>query len=572
MSGADAIAFPDGPRSELERTIGELVERAQQVLKTQGRLRSLLRANQVVVEELELEQVLRRIVEAALVLVDAQYGALGVIAPDGHLEQFIHVGIPLEQANEIGHLPDGHGLLGAVIDERRTIRLEHLSDDPRSAGFPPHHPEMDGFLGVPIRVRDEVYGNLYLTNRADGAFSQEDEELIVALAATAGVAIDNARLFDETRRRQRWSAALAEVTSALLSGASDDVLGVVADRVASVIDADLVCVVVPADEHTLLIDTARGDGSTELLGRRYDSAETLVGTALETGQVVSSDGQSPRRPFGGQPPLGPTVVIPLLAFGRPLGALTISRAEGSVGFTSAELEMAADFAVQASVGIELARGRADRQRLELVEDRNRIARDLHDHVIQRLFGSGISLQAIASTSSDATRSAIAEQVDAIDAAISEIRTAVFALTSRPATAPALRHRVLDVVAEASAGLETSPRLTFGGAVDLLVDGDLADDVVAVVREGLSNVVRHAAAHTVDIGIVVDDERRVVVTIDDDGAGMPKGARRSSGTANLRDRARRHQGDLELAAREAGGTRLSWTAVLPTVPSRSKEKP
>ena len=562
MSEADAIAFPDGPRSELERTIGELVDRAQEVLKTQGRLRSLLQANRVVVEELELEQVLRRIAEAAVALVDARYGALGVIAPDGHLEQFIHVGMAPEDADAIGHLPDGHGLLGAVIDERRPIRLEHLSGDPRSAGFPEHHPEMDGFLGVPIRVRDEVYGNLYLTNRVGGPFSQEDEELIVALAATAGVAIDNARLFDETRRRQRWSAALAEVTSALLSGGSDDVLAVVADRVASVIDADLVCVVVPLDEQTLLIDTARGDGSAELLGRQYPSADSLVAAALDSGQVVSSDGQTAGPLLADRQVQGPMVAIPLLAFGRPLGALTISRAEGGSGFTAAELEMAADFAVQASVAIELARGRADRQRLELVEDRNRIARDLHDHVIQRLFGSGMSLQAIASTAPDATRSAIARQVDAIDAAISEIRTAVFALTSRSATAPALRHRVLDVVAEASSGLESSPRLTFGGAVDLLIDGELADDVVAVVREGLSNVARHAAATTADVSIVVDDER-VVVTIDDDGTGVPKGADRSSGTANLRERAMRRDGEFELAARDGGGTRLRWVAKLPT---------
>src|SRR3954452_7736961 len=372
MSGTDTIGFPDGPRSELERTIGDLVERAQEVLKTQGRLRSLLQANRIVVEELELEHVLRKIVEAAVALVDAQYGAVGVIAPDGHLEQFIHVGMPPEQADAIGHLPDGHGLLGAVIDERRPIRLEHLSGDPRSAGFPAHHPEMDGFLGVPIRVRDEVYGNLYLTNRVGGPFSQEDEELIVALAATAGVAIDNARLFDETRRRQRWSAALAEVTSALLSGGSDDVLGVVADRVASVIDADLVCVVVPLDEHTLLIDTARGEGSADILGRQYPAAGSIVSAALDSGQVVSSDIQVTAPTFPDRPPEGPTVAIPLTAFGRPLGALTISRAEGGSGFTTAELEMAADFAVQASVAIELARGRADRQRLELVEDRNRI--------------------------------------------------------------------------------------------------------------------------------------------------------------------------------------------------------
>jgi len=553
----ERISFPDGPRSEFERSISELVERAEKVLSTQGRLRSLLQANRVVVEELELSQVLRRIAEAAVSLVNAQYGALGVISPDGHLEQFIHVGMPQIDADRIGHLPEGRGLLGAVIDERQSIRLAHLHDDARSAGFPEHHPKMDGFLGVPIRVRDEVYGNLYLTNPAAGEFTQEDEELITALAATAGIAIDNARLFDESRRRQRWSAALAEVTSALLSGASDDVLGVVADRVASVIDADLVCVVVQVDDETLLVDTARGENSAELVARRYPSAASLVGAALESGQVaVSTDVQA----AGDEPMRGLTVALPLLAFERPLGALTISRAEGGAGFTPAELEMASDFARQASVAIELARGRADRQRLELVEDRNRIARDLHDHVIQRLFGSGMTLQAIASTAPESTRAAIAEQVEAIDAAISEIRTAVFTLTSRSSGAPALRHRVLDVVAESSAGLASAPRLTFSGPVDLLIEGELADDVVAVVREGLANVARHASARSADVAIVVDDAG-VIVTVDDDGRGMSHASRRSSGTANLRARAERHGGEFELLGRESGGTRLRWTALL-----------
>lgn len=562
-----SIDFPDGPRSELERTIGELVERAQQVLATQGRLRHLLQANRIVVEELEIEQVLRRIAEAAVSLVDAQYGALGVIAADGHLEQFIHVGMPPELATEIGHLPGGLGLLGAVIEERASIRLEHLGQDPRSAGFPAHHPEMDSFLGVPIRVRKEVYGNLYLTNRVGGSFSKEDEELVTALAATAGIAIDNARLFDDSRRRQRWSVALAEVTSALLSGNSDDVLGVVADRVASVIDADLVCVVVPLADDELLIDTARGAGSAELVNRHYPAEGSLVGAALESGQVAAREEQAAGFSFAGQPALGPTVAIPLVAFGRPVGALTLSRSEGGMRFTETDLEMAADFAVQASVAIELARGRADRQRLELVEDRNRIARDLHDHVIQRLFGSGLSLQALASTAPDAIRDGIAEQVDAIDAAISEIRTAVFTLTSRSTAAPALRHRVLDVVSEAASGLATSPRLTFGGPVDLLIHGELADDVVAVVREGLANVARHAEAKTADVSIVVD-ELGVTVTIDDDGRGIPFGSRRSSGTGNLQERAARRGGGLLLSARDGGGTRLAWTAPLPEKPERT----
>ncbi|HAM25798.1 MAG TPA: hypothetical protein DCP11_03615, partial [Microbacteriaceae bacterium] len=201
-SDDDSLTFPDEPRAELDRALSELVARAQEVLTTQGRLRALLRANQAVVEQLDLPVVLRRIVESAVGLVGAQYGALGVIAPQGGLEQFINVGMTPDEVTAIGHLPEGHGLLGALIDNPRPIRLQHLSEDPRAAGFPAEHPAMDSFLGVPVRVRDEVYGNLYLTNQSSGGFSKEDEELVTALAATAGFAIDNARLFAETRRRQ----------------------------------------------------------------------------------------------------------------------------------------------------------------------------------------------------------------------------------------------------------------------------------------------------------------------------------------------------------------------------------
>jgi GAF domain-containing protein len=217
-----SLGFPDAARARLDESIATLVADAQRVLGSQGRLRSLLDANRLVAEQIELPVVLRTIVEAATSLVGAQYGAIGVIAPDGTLEQFIHVGMTDDVVALIGTLPEGHGILGALIEEQEPIRLENLSDDPRSIGFPTAHPAMQSFLGVPVRVRGEVYGNLYLSQRSGGAFSHEDEELLVALAGTAGAAIDHARLFDESQRRQRWSAASAQVTSALLSDEVED--------------------------------------------------------------------------------------------------------------------------------------------------------------------------------------------------------------------------------------------------------------------------------------------------------------------------------------------------------------
>jgi signal transduction histidine kinase len=534
------------------------------------RLRRLLDAVPHVVGELELAHVLERIIEAAVELVDARWGALGVIAPDGTLEQFVHVGMAPPEVRAVGHLPEGHGLLGAVIDSGEAIRLPHLRDDPRSVGFPAHHPPMDAFLGVPIRVREQVFGNLYLTNQDGGPeFSADDQLLVGSLAAIAAIAIENARLFQQEVRRERWSTALAEVTAALLSEDTVDVLAVLAERVASVIESELVCVIVAdGDDHgepMLRVDTARGNGADEIVGRRYPAADTLSGRAIATGALAStSPGELPGESVvrSGQ---SAAMALPVRSGDQVLGALSVYRSVEAPLFTDAERAMAADFALQAGVAIQLARGRADRERLALVDERARIARDLHDHVIQRLFGTGLSLQAIAARSPEAA-DAIGAQVDAIDAAIGEIRTAIFALASRPSSSGALRHRVLDVAADATPGLANPPLVTFAGPVDLLVTGDLADDVLAVVRECLANATRHADATRVEVSVAVHDET-VIVTVDDDGVGLPTRPRRASGTRNLEERATRRGGTFELSTRPEGGTRARWAAPVPA-PERS----
>jgi len=549
--------MPDAPRSALESSIEELMLHARRVLSTQERLRELLRATRVVVEQIEIDLVLRTIVEAAVSLSGARYGALGVIAPTGGLEQFIHVGIDEPLAARIGHLPEGHGILGAVIDTGAAIRLDHLGKDERSAGFPAHHPPMESFLGVPVVVRGEVFGNLYLTDKTDGAFTAEDEELVAALAATAGIAIDNARFLAESRRRERWSAALAEINATLLSGDVDDPLAVVVETVASAVGAELACLVRPS-AGGLVIEVARGAGAEALTGVAMPFDGSLVARALESGGPVVVDAFGAAEGLPGSLGYGPTVAVPLFGDGRPLGALTISRPVGSERFAVADLEMAADFARQTSVAIEFARARDDRQQLELVEERTRIARDLHDHVIQRLFGAALALQSSASLAEPALATRIAEQVDAIDAAISEIRTVVFTLQSRPASQrTGLRHRVLDVAAAAGPSLGWSPRIGFTGAIDLFVDDDLADDVVAVVREGLANVARHARAGRGDVRVEILDER-LVVTIEDDGVGVPEQLTRSSGTSNLEARAVARGGTFVLSRVEPRGTRLDWS--------------
>jgi signal transduction histidine kinase len=555
----DHISFPDGRRSELDRALGELMLDAQKVLDTQGRLRSLLHASRSVVEQLDLPVVLRRIVEAAVELVGARYGALGVVAPDGHLEQFVHVGIPDELAARMGQLPRGLGLLGALVEDPRPIRLEHLGADPRSVGFPPHHPPMDSFVGVPVRVRDEVFGNLYLSEAAAGAFTEEDEELLTALAATAGVAIDNARLFGETRRRQHWSSALAEITTALLSDLDADPLDMLAEHVVSLADADLVTVLRPVGGDLLMVDVAKGKLAGELNGLVFRSAGTLTGRAMASGQpvLVSESSGAAERPLA----LGPTMVIPMVTSGEPSGALSVARMLGRPTFTAQDLEMATDFARQANVAVQLAAARADQQRFVILEDRSRIAGDLHDHVIQRLFAAGLGLQAVAGRITDAAaRAKITEQVQSLDEAITAIRTAIFALTTQPSRkTPPLRHRVIDLVAELSSIFPLSPRLAFSGPVDLAIPDAVADDLLAVLREGLTNVARHADAEEAFVSITVTDDEALLEIVDNGvGIGRP---RRRSGIASMQTRAARWDGSVSYHAKPGGGTVLDWTARL-----------
>lgn len=539
----------------MPRDLESHAAQAHEAARAQRRLRDLLRATTTVVERLDLEVVLRRIVEAAMALVDARYGALGVITPDGSaLERFIHVGIDSSTLAHIGHLPTGKGLLGAVITDHAPIRLEHLTADPRSVGFPDHHPDMDSFLGVPIRVGDQVYGNLYLTEGAPGGFSADDEELVIALAATAGIAIENARLYDITRAREAWSATTADVMAAMLEATGEDVLEVIADHVGALIDVDLVAVMVPNGEDEFRVTTVRGSNAAQWRGQVVPAAGTLAARALATRRAASIDGRA--GVVAGQPELGPTVAIPLFAGDEPLGVLTVSRRPHSPAFTAVDLDMAFAFAGQAGVAIEVVRAREDRRRLDLARDRARIARDLHDHVIQRLFGAGLSLQAVSATVDADASAAIETQVDAVDAAIKDIRTVIFALgSSDRSQSRRARDRMLNVVTELSTGMLVTPRVTFAGPLDSLVSAPLADELAAVLRECLTNVAKHADAQTVEVDLSID-AGIVTLRVDDDGRGIPPSVP-LSGLANMAERAQLLGGTCTITPRAGGGTRIEW---------------
>jgi signal transduction histidine kinase len=556
------------PQLPLHDLLAELQDRLQAVLATRDRVYVLLEAVVEVGRSLDLETALKQIVEAAVTLVRARYGALGVIGEGDRLVEFIPVGLDDAEIAAIHHWPEGRGLLGALISDPRPLRLAEISASPQSYGFPPGHPPMRSFLGVPVRIRDEVYGNLYLTGKEnDAQFDQEDEALLVALAAAAGVAVDNARLYEEARRQQRWLRASGEVTRRLLSGAAtDDVLAEVTRQALEMSGADLVALAVPTpDRRNLVIQHAAGEGASRALGLVLPIATSMSGTVLSTGEPVMLDdfGHDERvAPAARQHmPLGPAIVLPLGAPGDVRGVFTVGRGSGAMPLAPEAIEMVSTFAAQAGIALELAEHRSDAERLAVLQDRDRIARDLHDLVIQRLYATGMSLQgAMPLIARPEASDRVSSAVDALDETIREIRSTIFSLQARgDAKQYGLRAKILDVVGEMTDALGFSPSLRLVGPLDDQVPADVAEHLLGALREALSNAARHATASRADVTVEVGSD--LILRVIDNGTGIGPSTRRS-GLANLADRAESLGGRLQLGAAEGAGTELDWR-----VPSR-----
>ncbi|WP_398865584.1 sensor histidine kinase [Streptomyces stephensoniae] len=557
------------PQMRLDELLEELQARINAARGTRDRVHSLLEAVVSVGRELDLSQVLRRIVEAGAHLVDAQYGALGVIGPDGRtLSQFLTSGLTPEQREKIGPLPAGHGLLGELIRHPEPLRLSELGAHEASFGFPEHHPPMRTFLGVPIRVRDEVFGNLYLTDKRGGLdFDAEDESVITTLAVAAGVAIDNARLYEGSQRQHRWLRAGAEVTNQLLSGdARQDVLELIARRAGEITGARLAEVSAPVPgTGGLVVELSVGEG--DAVGMRQGlvvpADGTLAGAASAAGtHVVSAclrkDPRFPADPLLPADP-GPAVAVPLGAAGSAV--LLLAREPGEPVFTEAELEPLLAFAGQTALALELAVRRRDAEHVALLEDRDRIARDLHDLAIQRLFATGMTLQSAARLiEHTGAAERVGRAVDDLDETIKIIRSTIFGLRARDDGAgTSLRARASRAVGDAVTSLGFPPRLSMEGLLDTDVPPDVAEHVVAVLGELLSNAARHAHATRVEVSLkATADEVRL--TVSDNGRGIPEQGRRS-GLDNLAERALQVGGALELSTPDGGGSRLLWRAPL-----------
>jgi signal transduction histidine kinase len=555
------------PNLRLDDLLAELQVRLEAVLATRDRVNALFEAVIAVGTNLDIEVVLREIVEAAVKLVDARYGAMGVIGEGGRLAEFIPVGLSEEEIATIHHWPEGRGLLGALITDPGPMRIANLGKHALSSGFPAGHPPMRSFLGVPIRVREEVYGNLYLTEKKGRAeFDEEDEAILGALAAAAGVAIENARLYDEARRQQRWMTASAEVTSMLLSGARlADALELITTMSLEMSGADLVVLALPTqDRAALQIDHAAGPGGQDALGLVLPTQQSASGQVLDSGELLTFDDftndERVASAARAHMNLGPAVVLPLGAPGNVRGVLTAGRVPGSMPLPASGVEMLRTFATQAAIALELAEHRQQAERVAVFEDRDRIARDLHDLVIQRLYATGMSLQGTVSliaTPDAAGR--VSRAVDALDETIHEIRSSIFALQSRPNVAlPRLRARVLAVADEMTPMLGFPPMLQLDGRLDDLVPDDVSEHLLSALREALSNVARHAGASKVEVSLHAGDEVSLVVS--DDGIGLQDVSRRS-GLGNLEERAEQLGGSMLVESAPGAGTTLSWQVPL-----------
>ena len=546
-----ASTLGEAPFDELLR---EVLARVGGVLDEQARLRLLLDAVVAMAADLSLDGVLSRIVEVASRLVDARFAALGVLGsgPDKRLRTFIHHGMDSETVTRIGALPDGHGLLGLIIDRPEPLRLHDIAAHPASYGFPPHHPPMHSLLGVPVRIRDKVFGNLYLTEKAGGGdFTESDEEIVVALAAAAGVAIENARLYEEAARRERWLAATAEITS-LLAGSVHglDALQAVADRAREVAEADIAWIVTGSEDDDVVLQVVARAADDDVQVERAAAAAEHTRTVLRTGTALSLDRLSLDEGAS-----GPAVLVPLRTPDGVEGALGLAwTVENAALHHEIDPQLPASFAEHAALALQVARAHSDQQRLALYEDRDRIARDLHDLVIQRLFAVGLTLQSTARmVDAPAVSERLEGSVDELDATIKDIRRSIFALGAME-HASDIQAEVTRMVDRAAGTLKFRPVLRFVGPVRTLVPDEVAPHLLAVLGEALSNASRHADARRVEVSLSAGAE--IVLQVSDDGRGLPAEVH-ESGLGNMRRRAEELGGRCEVFSAPGEGTTLTW---------------
>jgi signal transduction histidine kinase len=550
--------LPPLSRVGLDDLLGELMTRTEQIQASRDRIRALLDAVVAVGSGLDLRGTLSRIVVAACELVNAQYGALGVLRRDGTaLSDFITHGISDEQRAAIGPIPHGHGILGLLIREPNPVRLRDIGSDPRAYGFPEHHPPMHTFLGVPLRIRDEIFGNLYLTDKAGGAeFTDEDQQVVMALASAAGVAIENARLYQRGQQRQQWLEGGAEVVAAILSEANrDESLELVARRARELAAADLSAIFVVHGDDLEFAVSSPADALQR--ATRVPMVGTLLGQVAQSGKPMVAD-DDPNSLTDSERELlhlGPAVAAPLGSSEGTLGVLIVGVAgDVDLRYLAEDVQLVGTFAAQAALALERARAQAVQAQLAVFEDRDRIARDLHDLVIQRLYAAGLRLQGTLRLISEPQASArVQAAIGDLDTTIREIRSTIFELQQRTSE-KTLTADLRSVLQEAESSFGLTPQWTVEGPVERAVPESVRPHLVATLREALANAGRHSGATQVNVRLEVG--QAVTLEVTDNGRGIQPGVP-ESGLRNLRDRAESLGGELDVLSEQPTGTRLRW---------------
>jgi len=522
----------------------------------------LLEAGLTLASELSLPVVLQRIVDLAAQLTDARYGAIGVIGEHGSLVEFVTTGISARERRQIGALPEGHGVLGLLIQDPRPVRIRNIAEHGKSVGFPPHHPAMRSFLGAPVQAMGRVYGNIYLAEkRSADEFSEADQEALVVLATQAGVAIANASMYADIRSRERWLDSLRDITNQVLNGAErHSLLEKVAEHALELASADVATIVIEGEAPgELVVAASSGARSAELIGQKMPAAKSISGEVMRSGRsLLLADLSADPRAF--QPIVrlgrhGPGLFVPLRVPGGATGTLMVANLKGGRPFDQSARRIVESFTDQASVALEFDKAQADLRRLGLMEDRERIAKELHDGIIQSLFAVGMNLQGTALLSNSPDTSArIESSVEELDKVIRDLRNYIFGL--RPGI---LADRQLDQALRAlGRDLESRTHVEVHMEVDAAVAAALSHrsaDIVQITREALSNVSRHAQASKVRVSLGRHGSNALLV-IEDDGVGFKaNGGSVGNGLRNMRERAAGLGATLDVSSAAGKGTRL-----------------
>ena len=549
--------------------VSRMHEQLDELLAARDQMERLLHVFVEIGTGLDLSATLRRIIVAARELTSAPYGALAVRDAEGNLLSFVHEGIDADTVRRIGHLPVGKGLLSLSLMDVPALRLDDLTAHPAAVGFPEHHPNMRGFLAVPITIRGTAFGNLYLTHVDPGrVFSKSDEVAARALAFAAAVAIDNAQLFERQRTSAKWMEASREITTALLSRAEPHQrpLRLIAERACVLTGAEQAIVLLPADPDlpddetdTLVVSAAVGLNADEVLGRRIPVDSSTSGDVFRSGEPLITE--TLRYPIEAFTDVGqrPAIVMPLCAEDRVVGVIAIARGADQTPFDDSYLDVVSDFATHAAIALALASAREDARQLTLVAERERIAHDLHDHVIQRLFAAGMDLQGtLARARSPEIVDRLNRTLDDLQTIIEEIRTTIFQLKSPLGRTTDFRQRIQRVVADLTENRDIVTTTRIHGPTTA-VGGELAEHAEAVTAEAVSNALRHSGASRLTVEVQVGD--MFVLDIIDNGCGIPADNDRNSGLANMKYRAEQLGGACEISNPPEGGTRVHWAAPL-----------